>query len=206
MLAKGLGRMALVLGLVGLFVGGSLTAEEQKRKVLSPDTDKSIIKHLNPREVDPSLLPLDEIEDLNLTGRPVEVDIASWRLKIKGRSVRGQIEWDIAELRGMPREKRKVLLICPGFFADYAEWEGPSLNTILERAGAVKDYNGIKITGLDGYISDFERDEMERGFLMLALKVNGQWLPDEHGYPARLVAEDFFGGRWVKWISEIEVY
>ena len=30
-------------------------------------------------------------------------------------------------------------------------------------------------------------------------------LCQNHGYPVRLVAEDFYGGRWVKWITEISV-
>jgi DMSO/TMAO reductase YedYZ molybdopterin-dependent catalytic subunit len=41
--------------------------------------------------------------------------------------------------------------------------------------------------------------------LFLALKVNGLVLPGEHGFPARLVAEDILGGSWVKWVKSIEV-
>ena len=41
--------------------------------------------------------------------------------------------------------------------------------------------------------------------LFVALTVNGQRLPREHGFPARLVAEGMLGDRWVKWIASIEV-
>jgi sulfoxide reductase catalytic subunit YedY len=199
-------RRSFAIGLVVLLVSVCLAAEESGRKVLSPDTEDSLIIHMDPKKVDPSLLPLDDIDDLNTTGRPVEVDIAKWRLKIKGKGVPSRLELDFQELMQMPREKRKVLLICPSFFADYAEWEGPSLDTILERARAKGEFKGVRFRGLDGYTAEFKRDELDEGFLFLALKVNGEWLPEKHGYPARLVAEDFYGGRWVKWISEIEVY
>ena len=40
---------------------------------------------------------------------------------------------------------------------------------------------------------------------MVAMKGNGVPLPRAHGYPARVVAEDVFGGRWVKYLNEIFV-
>ena len=111
------------------------------------------------------------------------------------------------ELQKLPMVKKKVLLICPGFFADYAEWEGVPLRDILKLA-QVEEYRKILFVGLDNYRAQFSQDELEGeriDLLFLALRVNGETLPLEHGFPARLVAEDFYGGRWVKWIREIVV-
>lgn len=58
---------------------------------------------------------------------------------------------------------------------------------------------------LDGNIVRFSREEVENHFLLLAFKVNGEILPLEHGFPMRLVAEDVFGSRWVKWITTVVV-
>jgi DMSO/TMAO reductase YedYZ molybdopterin-dependent catalytic subunit len=35
--------------------------------------------------------------------------------------------------------------------------------------------------------------------------MNGVTLPAERGYPFQLVAEDRWGYKWIKWVTEIEV-
>ncbi len=112
------------------------------------------------------------------------------------------------DLLAMPMVKKKVLLICPGFFADYAEWEGVPVAAILDRARAKDPFQRIRFVGLDGYETSFSAEEVageKMALLFLALRVNGETLPSEHGFPVRLVAEDFYGGRWVKWIREIVI-
>jgi DMSO/TMAO reductase YedYZ molybdopterin-dependent catalytic subunit len=46
---------------------------------------------------------------------------------------------------------------------------------------------------------------VEAHLVMVATRGNGVPLPRAHGYPARVVAEDLFGGRWVKYLREIFV-
>jgi len=195
----------VVLCVFVLLSGAGLTKERVK---LPPDTPKSQIIHMNPAEVDASLLPLDSIEHLNTTGLPPEnFDLGSWYLEVKGKSVGKELRLSYEELQKLPMVKKKVLLICPGFFADYAEWEGVPLREILKLA-EVKAYRKILFVGLDNYRAQFSWEELERekvDLLFLALRVNGETLPKEHGFPVRLVAEDFYGGRWVKWIQEIVV-
>jgi DMSO/TMAO reductase YedYZ molybdopterin-dependent catalytic subunit len=40
---------------------------------------------------------------------------------------------------------------------------------------------------------------------MMAYEMNGVTLPPERGFPFQLVAEDKWGYKWVKWITQIEV-
>jgi sulfoxide reductase catalytic subunit YedY len=197
-----------VLGVLGILVVLSGMGLARERVKLPPDTPKSQIIHMNPAEVDASLLPLDPIENLNTTGVPLkDFDLSSWHLEVKGKSVGKELRLSYEELQKLPMVKKKVLLICPGFFADYAEWEGVPLREILKLA-EVTEYQKILFVGLDGYTASFSKEELEGGkldLLFLALRVNGETLPKEHGFPVRLVAEDFYGGRWVKWIREIVV-
>jgi DMSO/TMAO reductase YedYZ molybdopterin-dependent catalytic subunit len=109
------------------------------------------------------------------------------------------------DLLKMEMVKKKVILICPGFFVDYVEWEGVPLSEILKKAEIEAGYKKITFHSLDGYSSSFDRKEAENNLLFLAMKVNGEILPKEHGFPVRLVAEDILGGQWVKWVSTIEV-
>ena len=182
-----------------------LNASGSERMKLAPDTPDSTIISMHPKEIDPSLLPLDSIENLHTTGRPRQVDIEVWQLEVKGAKVKNPMSLSYQELSQMEMVEKKVILICPGVFVDYAEWEGVPLSAILEEAGIEADYGSIVFYGLDGYSSELSWEETQNSLLFLALKVNGETLPREHGFPVRLVAEDVLGGRWVKWISSIEV-
>jgi DMSO/TMAO reductase YedYZ molybdopterin-dependent catalytic subunit len=195
--------MILIIG-VGLVLS-ALSAAADGRVRLNPDTPDSKIIHMHPKDIDPSLLPLDSIEDLHTTGSPQKVNINTWRLEVKGQGLKNPRSLSYEDLLKMEMVKKRVILICPGFFVDYAEWQGVPLSSILEGAGVKDDYKTITFHALDGYSSSFSRDEVENNLLFLAVKVNGQTIPEEHGFPVRLVAEDILGGRWVKWIKSIEV-
>jgi sulfoxide reductase catalytic subunit YedY len=186
-----------------LLAVSTLFAEE--RLELAPDMKDKEIKWMHPKNIDPSQLPLDSIDELRATGSPQTIDINSWRLEIEGKMVLNPVALRYEELMSMPMVKKKVILICPGVFVNYAEWEGVLLNDVLQKAGINDKFRKISFQAKDGYNRVFSREEFDELFLMLAVKVNGEPLPDAHGFPVRLVAGDVYGGRWVKWITKIEV-
>jgi len=95
---------------------------------------------MDPADVDPSELPLGSVADLNQTGTPQAItDLTAWRLEIKGDVLANPLSLSYAELAAMPTVKKRVLLICPGFFADYVEWEGVPVSALLEKAKARRD-------------------------------------------------------------------
>ncbi len=148
---------------------------------------------------------LTSIDKLGITAAPIDVDSASWRLVVTGSAVRREVKLSYDELSAMPRVNRVSLLICPGFFEDVAEWGGVPIADLLSLADAAPSWKEIVVTSVDGYPALFSRAEVDTHVFFVALTVNGQTLPREHGYPARLVAEGILGGRWVKWIASIEV-
>ena len=183
-----------------------ILAQPEVKKKLAPDTPKSSIASMDPAKVDPSDLPLDRIENLHPTGTPQKIeDISSWRLAVTGKALERPLSLSYADLSTFPVVKKNVLLICPDFFADYLEWEGIPLSALLRRAGTPTNFTTISFMGYDDYTERFSREEVTNHLLFLAIRVNGQRLTPIAGYPVRLVAEDFFGGRWVKWIKEIRV-
>jgi DMSO/TMAO reductase YedYZ molybdopterin-dependent catalytic subunit len=48
-------------------------------------------------------------------------------------------------------------------------------------------------------------DSIERKKVLLAYRVNGETLPQKHGFPLRLVYEDVYGDEWVKYVDEVVV-
>jgi sulfoxide reductase catalytic subunit YedY len=157
---------------------------------LAPDTPKGSIINMDPGKVDPSDLPLD---------------ISAWRLAVTGKGLEHAMSLGYADLLAFPLVKKRILLICPGVFEGYFEWEGVPLSVLLENAKARPDFTHVSFKSYDGYIEMFSREEATKHLLFLAVKVDGETLPATHGYPVRLVAEDFYGGRWVKWITEISM-
>jgi len=169
-----------------------------------PEEEWGSIIYMHPSEVDNTLVPITPIEDLDLTGRPVEVAIDEYRLVIDGL-VERPLSLTYQELLSRPKISEVVLLICPGVFWDNAQWTGTPLALLLEEAGLQEGAKGVKFHSLDGYQSSLSLEEALAEGVFLAYQVNGETLPLEHGFPLRLVARHQFGGRWVKWLERIEV-
>jgi DMSO/TMAO reductase YedYZ molybdopterin-dependent catalytic subunit len=185
-----------------LFLAGlALNAVAQEKIKIDSKTSTIKIIMMDPAEVDPSALPLTTVASLHATGTPQDVDVTTWRLTISGTGIT-PLSMTYDELSALPMTKKRVLLICPGFFYDYLEWEGVPLTTLLAKAG-VTDYRRLTFTSVDGYTSSFRKSEVQTGLILVALKGNGVLLPKEHGFPARVVAEGISGGRWVKYLTSI---
>ena len=144
-------------------------------------------------------------KNLHTTGKPQDVNIMTWRLRVEGEKIVTAFSFSYEELKKMNMVKKEVVLICPGAFIDNAEWEGVLLSDILAKAGIQDDYKKITVHGLDGYSSSFSHEQIDTHLIFLALKVNGVTLPRKHGYPVRIVAEEMDGNKWVKWVDRIEV-
>jgi len=192
--------------LVALFIFSALCSllSAEGRKKLDTGVPYGEIMNMDPKDVDPSGLPLTSVESMHSTGTYQYVELADWRLSIRGPAVAAPLALTYEELGRMPTVKKRAMLICPGFFYDYLEWEGVPLAALLERAG-VKDFIKVSFTSVDGYVGSFTREEVAAHLVMVAMRGNGVPLPRAQGYPARVVAEDVFGSRWVKYLRDIYV-
>jgi DMSO/TMAO reductase YedYZ molybdopterin-dependent catalytic subunit len=102
-----------------------------------------------------------------------------------------------------PTVTQIVLLVCPNFFADNAEWTGVLVSTLLAEAGVMTQAKKITFYALDGYQRTLSLEEALSDGVFLAYTVDDQVLPLKHGYPLRLVVKGVFGDRWVKWVDHI---
>jgi DMSO/TMAO reductase YedYZ molybdopterin-dependent catalytic subunit len=185
-----------------LLTGLVLPVGAQKSIKVDSTTPSWQIIAMDPKLVDARALPLTSVESLHSTGTPYNVDLQTWRLTVSGKRTATPLSLTYDELSKFPMVKRRVLLICPGFFYDYLEWEGVLIQTLLEKAG-VKDYARVVFTSVDGYKEEFTKEEIQEGFIMVALKGNGVPFPRTQGFPARVVAEGVYGSQWVKYLTSI---
>ena len=106
----------------------------------------------------------------------------------------------------LPPVERNVLLICPGFFVNHGRWKGISLGRLLEKAQMESGVTHVTISGPAGRYEKTERfplADVLSDKVYLAYAVNGETLPLKHGYPLRVVAEDYYGSDWVKFVNKV---
>lgn len=131
----------------------------------------------------------------------------NWRLSVGG-DVHRPMQFTDSDITRRPVVERNVLLICPGFFAFKGRWKGVSAAALLREAEAGPDVSQVLFSGPAGVREKSERfalDEISSDQVFLAYEVNGVPLPQKHGFPLRLVAEDHDGARWVKYVDRITV-
>jgi sulfoxide reductase catalytic subunit YedY len=158
----------------------------------------------HPSQVDNSNIPITPVNKLHTTGSAPEIDITNYRLTISGQ-VDSQFSLTYAVIQQYPVVSDVVLLVCPGFFYDNAEWTGVPVSRLLGEAGITENASRVVFHAVDGYRASLPIEEALGDGVFLAYKVNGQTLPKEHGYPLRLVISGEYGGKWVKWVDRIEV-
>jgi sulfoxide reductase catalytic subunit YedY len=134
-----------------------------------------------------------------------EVDLDAWRLTVAGEVDR-PLALSYAQIKALPAINRRVLLICPDTFSFLADWKGVSLRRLLEIARARSGVSQVEIRSADDLIERVERfpvSDVRRDKVFLAYAVNGETLPEAHGFPLRVVAEDRYGNHWVKYVVSV---
>jgi DMSO/TMAO reductase YedYZ molybdopterin-dependent catalytic subunit len=134
-----------------------------------------------------------------------DVDLNKWRLEIDGH-VRRSLRLTYNQILEIPSIKKNVLLICPGFFAYHARWKGVSVAKLLETAEIGSGVTDVTFSGPGGTYEKSERfpiADILSDKVFLAYSVNGRVLPKKHGFPLRVVAEDYYGGDWVKYVYKV---
>ena len=165
---------------------------------------------MHPAHVDNSTLPITPVDALHTTTpERIDVDMDSYTLTLDGLVAR-PLELTLSDIMAYPQTSEVVLLICPGFFADNAEWTGILVNVLLTEAEIMPEATSVTFYGLDVAYDNYYRQTLPletviKVGVLLAYEVNREELPPEHGYPLRLVVKGSKGFTWVKWLWRIEI-
>ncbi|MGZ4680024.1 MAG: molybdopterin-dependent oxidoreductase, partial [Ilumatobacteraceae bacterium] len=94
-----------------------------------------------------------------------------------------------------------------GEYISNASFQGVLLADLLNEAGVRKGAEQVFSTSLDGWTSGFPVSvALDGRDAMIALGMNGQALPLEHGFPARLVVPGLYGYvSATKWLQSIKL-
>ena len=80
------------------------------------------------------------------------------------------------------------------------------MKSLLEKAGVGKDVRRVSFRGPKGSnekVEVFPIEDVMTDKVFLAYGVNGQILPKKHGFPLRVVAQDYYGNDWVKYVYKV---
>jgi DMSO/TMAO reductase YedYZ molybdopterin-dependent catalytic subunit len=86
-----------------------------------------------------------------------------------------------------------------------ALWEGIPLRNLLQRAGVKKGATKVVFHAADDYSDSIHLTKALESTTLLAVHMNGVTLPQEHGFPARLLVPGIYGMKHCKWVTRIEV-
>ncbi len=139
------------------------------------------------------------------------VRAADWRLRIHGM-VQREVELDFAGLLAQPLVERDVTLCCVsnevgGDLVGNARWLGLPIGPLLAQAGPAAEADMVLSTSADGWTASTPLDVLTDGRdALLAVGMNGEPLPIEHGFPVRMVVPGLYGYvSATKWVVDLEV-
>jgi DMSO/TMAO reductase YedYZ molybdopterin-dependent catalytic subunit len=134
-----------------------------------------------------------------------------WRLRIHGM-VNREATYSFADLADFEVVEMVTTLTCVsnpvgGKLISTGVWTGYRVADLLALAGVHADADMVLSTSIDGFTAGTPVEALTDGRdALLAVGLNGQPLPIEHGYPARLVVPGLYGYvSATKWVVEMEL-
>lgn len=128
-----------------------------------------------------------------------------WRLSVKGER---EVSLSRPELLKLPQHTVDLPIACVEGWSTTQRWTGVRLRDLAAMVGAA-DGLGFHVESLQpaGAFrqTTLSRDQTMTGDSLLALKVNGEDLSMDHGFPARIMVPALPGVHCTKWVSGLEL-
>ncbi|OAN41190.1 molybdopterin-dependent oxidoreductase [Microbacterium sp. H83] len=140
------------------------------------------------------------------------IDPATWRLVIDGM-VDQRVEMSFQDILDMGLDEYAITLTCVsnevgGELVGNAMWLGVPLRDVLKKAGVKSGADMVLSKSVDGYTASTPLSALtdENLDAILAVGMNGELLPLEHGFPVRMVVPGLYGYvSATKWLTELKV-
>lgn len=165
----------------------------------------------------------------HLANIPTSVDLATWRLVIRGQ-VERELSLSFDDLKRFEKTGYTAVNQCSGNGRSFFDppimggqwqngamgnvtWSGVRLKDLLSRAGLKPGAVEVYFRGLDragmpavqDYRKSLALDKALEDDILIAYEMNGRELPMLNGFPVRLVVPGWYATYWVKSLSDIEV-
>ncbi len=213
--ALAVGAVAAAGGVVSSRYGGPAAAASRAGvRVPVPDSPARAVPagaSLDIPGITPYLTSNREFYRVDTALRVPDVPVDTWRLRVHGLVDR-ELDLSFEDLLARRLVERRVTLTCVsnevgGKYLGNATWIGVPVKDLLEEAGVQPGADAVKSTSADDFTAGTPLpvllDDREA---MVAVAMNGEPLPLEHGFPARLVTPGLYGYvSATKWLVDLEV-
>lgn len=211
------GASAVIVGIaartVSMAVGSvdsirnALKLPAARTKVTVPDGAELDIEGLSPL-----FTPNKDFYRVDTALTVPTVDPETWRLVIDGM-VDQRVEMSFQDLLDMGLDEYAITLTCVsnevgGELVGNAMWLGVPLRDVLKKAGVKSGADMVLSRSVDGYTASTPLSALTDEGLdaILAVGMNGEPLPLDHGFPVRMVVPGLYGYvSATKWLTELKV-
>jgi DMSO/TMAO reductase YedYZ molybdopterin-dependent catalytic subunit len=138
------------------------------------------------------------------------VDVGKWTLRVAGLVTR-PLTLSYAEfLKAAPSVERYHTLECianevGGDLISNARWTGIPMKDVLTLAGLQAGAKTVVMRSADNYAESVPLEVALDPTTLLAYKMNGAPLPQDHGAPVRVLIANRYGMKQPKWLTRLEV-
>lgn len=129
----------------------------------------------------------------------------SWRLRVQWPG--GTAALSLADLAALPQRTQNLPIACVEGWSASARWTGVRLADLLRAVGASPGAVRIESLEVAGAYrtSTLPAAHVADPLTLLALRVNGEVLDLDHGYPCRIIAPTRAGVLQTKWVDRLAV-
>ena len=201
-----IGRRALIAGGIALLAAGSGAALLRRLyRVATFSYDGTQYKG----RIVQAITPNDQFYCVTKNVVDPKVNADLWRLEVTGL-IQTRQTYRLDRLKSLPAVEQETTLMCisngldAGLMSN-AKWKGVPMKVLLAAASPIAGATKVRLHGVDNYTDTFPLEKAMDSTTLVVYEMNGEPLPDRHGFPARVIVPGYFGEKHVKWITRIEV-
>lgn len=208
---------SLLAGIVGRSLSESTTETVAARgevalpAAVSPVSPPTPAMSLEVDGISPLVTPTADFYRIDTAFVPPRVDAANWSMRLTGMVDR-EVELTYEDLLELDMVERYITIACVsnevgGGLVGNAKWLGVPLADVLDLAGVQSGAEQLVGRSVDRFTVGFPVEAAFDGRdALVAVAMNDEPLPIEHGFPARLVVAGLYGYvSATKWLEEIHL-
>jgi DMSO/TMAO reductase YedYZ molybdopterin-dependent catalytic subunit len=157
----------------------------------------------------PEITPAAHFYRVDIDSSPPQLDTDAWRLEVGGRVAR-PLALTLGDLRAMPAITQAITLSCisnpvGGDLISTGFYTGVPFREIVALALPRPGATALNMRCADGYHESMALETAMDERTLLVYDLDGEPLPAEHGFPARVYIPGRYGMKQPKWLTSVEL-